>query len=52
MFKPNKKLWDRVGDYTLIGKKNYSFDEGEVNDGVHGGVSKEEMFVPLIVIKK
>lgn len=56
LHKPNEKLKDRIGDYTLIMKDNFimkDFVLGEikkVNIGNHGGVSKEEMFVPLIVI--
>ena len=57
LFKPNPKLLDRIGDYTLIMKENYTLkdrlanEKREINVGDHGGVSKEEMFVPLIVIK-
>jgi len=57
LFKPNPALFDRIGDYTMIMKKNYSFkdhltnEKMHINVGDHGGVSKEEMFVPLIVIK-
>ncbi|MBS3137600.1 alkaline phosphatase family protein [Candidatus Woesearchaeota archaeon] len=53
----NPRLAERIGDYTLIMKENYIiFDEllGEERSfhiGNHGGTSKEEMFVPLIVIK-
>jgi predicted AlkP superfamily pyrophosphatase or phosphodiesterase len=57
LYQPNKKLKDRVGDYTLIMKDNYimkDFVLGEedrtIKIGNHGGVSKEEMIVPLIVI--
>lgn len=58
LFKPNKKLFDRVGDYTLIMKDGYQIKGGILDKkadfhlGNHGGVSKEEMFVPLITIKK
>ncbi|MEA3475219.1 MAG: alkaline phosphatase family protein [Candidatus Cloacimonadota bacterium] len=57
LYEPNKKLFDRIGDYTLIMKENYiikDFVLGEEEKsliGYHGGMSKEEMFVPLIVIK-
>jgi len=57
LYEPNKKLFDRIGDYTLIMKENYiikDFVLGEEEKsliGHHGGMSKEEMFVPLIVIK-
>lgn len=56
--KPNKKLIDRVGDYVLIMKKNYILryklanykSSGEFQKGKHGGVSEDEMIVPLITI--
>ena len=57
LFKPSSKLFDRVGDYALIMKENYTFkdklpnERREIHIGNHGGVSKEEMFVPLIAIK-
>ena len=57
LFEPNKKLQDRVGDYVLIMKENYIMkdlvfgEEKNIFIGNHGGLSKEEMFVPLIVIK-
>ncbi|MDP1629627.1 MAG: alkaline phosphatase family protein, partial [bacterium] len=59
LFEPNPKLFDRVGDYILILKKNYLLkDSIEKNKkkkqphiGHHGGVSKDEMLVPLIFIK-
>lgn len=44
---PDGKLWDRIGDYTIIMKKNYGIKYGF--KGHHGGTSKEEMYVPLIV---
>ncbi len=52
---PNKNLFDRAGDYTLVMKENYILkdvipgEHGDKNIGHHGGVSKEEMYVPLIV---
>lgn len=55
LYKPNEKLFDRVGDYVLIMKEHYvikDFTLGEAEHFLkanHGGVSKEEMFVPLIV---
>jgi len=55
LFKPNKKLLDRAGNYILLMKDNYSIqdviigDDRRQNKACHGGVSKEEMFVPLIV---
>ena len=58
LFKPNKKLFDRVGDYTLIMKENYVILDSILGEkrcfhiGNHGGVSKQEMYVPLVIIKK
>ncbi|MBW2969434.1 hypothetical protein KY314_04980, partial [Candidatus Woesearchaeota archaeon] len=54
--KPNPKLFDRTGDYILITKNNYMIkdfilgEKKEFHIGNHGGTSKEEMFVPLILI--
>ncbi len=56
LYEPNEKLKDRVGDYTLIMKDNYIMKDivlGEQQNifiGNHGGVSREEMIIPLIVI--
>lgn len=58
LFEPNKKLFDRIGDYVLIMKGNYVLRDPMLgrkdtySPGHHGGVSSAEMFVPLIVIKK
>lgn len=55
--KPNTKLRDRVGDYVLIMKDGYSikdwlWDEDKYKlKGVHGGVSEDEMLIPLILIE-
>jgi len=49
------RLQQRVGDYTLIMKDNYVIKDwlfGEsryVQVGVHGGLSKQELYVPLVV---
>jgi len=57
LFKPNEKLKDRVGDYVLIMKENYIMkdlvlgEKRKIYIGNHGGMSQEEMFVPVIVIK-
>ena len=56
--KPNKKLIDRVGDYVLIMKGKYILRDRLVNQdkaknfhpGKHGGVSEDEMLIPLVVI--
>ncbi|NOX71129.1 MAG: alkaline phosphatase family protein [Candidatus Micrarchaeota archaeon] len=54
--KPSKKLYERTGDYMLIMKGNYLLKDYLPNEkagfqkGNHGGLSKEEMWVPLIVV--
>ncbi len=56
LFDQDARLYDRVGDYTLIMKENYIIRDtvlGErpnKNIGNHGGTSREEMFVPLIMM--
>lgn len=56
LFSPNEKLKDRIGDYVIIMKDDYIIRDkllGEKVDyyiGNHGGMSKEEMLVPLVVI--
>ena len=56
LYEPNPKLLTRVGDYTLIFKEHYailnSYPGREAPEllGHHGGVSPDEMLVPLIVI--
>jgi len=57
LFGKNKNLAGRIGDYTLLLKNNYimkdrvSGEKMNIYIGNHGGMSKEEMFVPLIVIE-
>jgi predicted AlkP superfamily pyrophosphatase or phosphodiesterase len=57
LFKPNPKLADRIGDYILIMKGNYTLKDSipgqqrEFHIGNHGGISDDEVFVPLIVVK-
>lgn len=57
LYKPNRKLKSRVGDYVLIMKDNYTLKDWLPHEkeffskGIHGGLSKEEMYVPLIWIK-
>jgi hypothetical protein len=52
---PHAALAERIGDYTLVMKSNWTIKEwlpGEQRHrqlGVHGGVSEDEMTVPLIV---
>jgi hypothetical protein len=56
LFEPDQRLFDRVGDYVLIMRDNYVIkdfllgEEEKFHIGNHDGVSKEEMFVPLVVI--
>jgi hypothetical protein len=51
----NPRLAERVGHYTLVMKDQYTIKDwilGEpryLTQGVHGGVSAAEMYVPLIV---
>jgi predicted AlkP superfamily pyrophosphatase or phosphodiesterase len=54
--KPNCKLAQRIGDYTLIMKSNHVIKDcltGEkpfTQIGVHGGLDERELTVPLIVV--
>tara|TARA_Y100000310_G_scaffold138289_2_gene137275 strand:+ start:67992 stop:69146 length:1155 start_codon:yes stop_codon:yes gene_type:complete len=56
--KPSKKFLERIGDYTLIMKEGYALyeslahEKGHYNKGDHGGLSKEELYVPLVVVNK
>jgi len=58
LFEPNKKLFERVGDYIIIMKDKYVIHDTLLGEkekdhiGYHGGVSEEEMLVPLIIINK
>jgi len=53
---PHARLQERIGDYTLIMKDNAVIkdwlpgEERHVHIGVHGGMSAQEMYVPLIVV--
>ena len=56
LYEPHRRLLDRVGDYTLIFKEGYAlinsfvgFEPPELR-GHHGGVTSDELLVPLIVI--
>ncbi|MBU1203848.1 MAG: alkaline phosphatase family protein [Nanoarchaeota archaeon] len=60
LYTPNPKLFDRIGDYALLFKEDYIIDNGldikkkkkeKFIIGHHGGISKEEMYVPLIILK-
>ncbi len=55
LYEPNRNLKHRIGDYTLIMKENYVFRDtltGEKSHrhvGNHGGMSDDELLVPMIV---
>jgi hypothetical protein len=55
--KPSKEYLKRIGNYTIIMKKNYTMmdfmpdEERHFSKGNHSGLSKEEMLVPLVVIR-
>ena len=57
LFDADSRLSARIGDYTLIMRKNYiikDFLTGEEEKFLvahHGGLSHAEMYVPLIVVK-
>ncbi len=55
LFKQNPKLYDRIGDYVLISKEDHIIKNKPKEYPLfahHSGLSKKEMLVPLIVIKK
>jgi hypothetical protein len=53
---PHEDLKRRVGDYTLIARENYIIKDSVAGEsefqqiGVHGGLSDEERFVPLLIL--
>ena len=57
LFQENQKLKDRIGDYTLIMKENYILrdrflaQKKSFHIGNHGGVSMDEMAIPLAFVK-
>ena len=50
----HKQFYQRAGDYVLLMKENYVIKDRLVNEkefsqiGVHGGLSEQELYVPLI----
>ena len=52
--KPHPQLAQRIGDYVLLMKENYIIkdfllgEEEHFSIGNHGGLSEDEMYVPLI----
>ncbi|MBD3361543.1 PglZ domain-containing protein [Candidatus Woesearchaeota archaeon] len=54
--KPNQKLLDRIGDYTLIMNYGYQIrdflpqEKKKFHKGHHSGLTPEEMWVPLILV--
>jgi len=56
LFDPSPRLAGRVGDYTLLFKENHAIlncfpgSEPPTMQGHHGGVTEDEMIVPLIQI--
>lgn len=53
---PSPRLDERVGEYTLLMKENYTITDRLINEkafhhkGVHGGLSEQELYVPLITL--
>ncbi len=54
---PHPRLYDRIGDYLLLMKDNYVIKDllrGEKpfsQIGVHGGLTADELYVPLVVVR-
>jgi len=54
---PHPRLGERIGDYVLVMKGTHKIKDRILGDhphshlGVHGGVSAQEMYVPLIYIE-
>ncbi|MBI3606566.1 MAG: alkaline phosphatase family protein [Nitrospirae bacterium] len=52
---PHPRLSERIGDYTLLMKGHYAIKDWVPGErkyshiGLHGSVSREEMYVPLVV---
>jgi predicted AlkP superfamily pyrophosphatase or phosphodiesterase len=54
---PHPRLKSRIGDYTLVMKDNWTIKDWLAGEkryrqiGVHGGVTADEMLVPLVVVQ-
>jgi hypothetical protein len=54
--RPSPRLDDRVGEYTLLMRDNFIIKDRLINEkpftqlGVHGGLSEQELYVPLITL--
>ncbi|MBT0961406.1 alkaline phosphatase family protein [Denitromonas iodatirespirans] len=54
--KPSRRLAERVGDFALIGREDWTLYDWLPNEkrfpmlGVHAGVSEDEMLIPLVAI--
>lgn len=54
---PHPRLHGRVGDYVLLMQENYALRDRLANEkpfrqrGVHGGISRREMEVPLLALE-
>jgi len=53
---PHPRLRERIGDYALLTKDNYVIKDFILGEqaccqiGVHGGLSEDELLVPLVVV--
>ena len=53
---PHPRLRERIGDYALVMRDDWAIRDRVAGEepfrhiGVHGGVSREEMWVPLVVV--
>ncbi len=54
---PHPRLHERVGDYVLLMKETYILKDRVIGErpfvpvGIHGGLTPEEMYVPLILVE-
>lgn len=54
---PHPRLHQRVGDYTLLMKDNFVIKDHLFGEryfeqvGVHGGMSEQELYVPLLIVR-